>query len=299
MTRLNPRSELRAALRARQFTAAPGACDPFTALMIERARCAAIYLGGNAMAIARGKPQPLLTLDDTVDCTCRVTRAVEVPVIVDLGSGFGEPAHVHRAVRDLEAAGASAFHIDDQPYPKRFDYHRAGGRGGIIPIVAAAARLAASVAARRDADTVVIARTDALRESKSIDLVIERGRAYADTGIDALMVLDLDPARAREVADALPGLPLVWIGGVVAPVPTTAEIAAGGFTVAVYPFNTLAAIGSSVTRLWQDFSTTGAITQDAALLQTMRDEMARTVGIETYWAIEESGMQAVPQKGKT
>jgi methylisocitrate lyase len=297
MTGLKQRSELRAALGARRFVAAPGACDPFTALMIARAHCAAIYLGGNAMALARGVPQPLLTLDDTIDCTCRVTRVVEVPVIVDLGSGFGEPAHVHRAVRNLEAAGAAAFHIDDQPYPKRFDYHRAGGRGGTIPIAAAVARLAASVAARRDPDTVVIARTDALRESGSIDLVIERGRAYAEAGIDALMVLDLDPARAHGVADALPGLPLVWIGGTVAPVPPTAEIAAGGFTLAVYPFNTLAAIGSAVTRLWRDFPTAGTIAQDAALLQAMRDEMVRTVGIETYWAIESCGMQPIQPKG--
>ncbi|MGZ5141242.1 MAG: isocitrate lyase/PEP mutase family protein, partial [Burkholderiales bacterium] len=286
MARHNSRVDLRRALRERRFVAAPGACDPFTALIIERAGCSAIYLGGNAMAIARGKPQPLLSLDDTVDCTMRVTRVVDVPVIVDLGSGFGEPAHVHRAVRDLETAGAAALHIDDQPYPKRFDYHRAGGRGGAVPIEVAAMRLRTAVAARRDPDMIIIARTDALRETKSLDTVIERGRAYSDTGIDALMVLDLEPEQAPRIAEALPGLPLIWIGGVVPPIPSTTQIEHGGFAIAVYPFNTLAAIAATVTKLWGDFPATGTVSQKSDELLAMRGEIPRIVDIETYWAIE-------------
>ncbi|MDB5582962.1 MAG: carboxyvinyl-carboxyphosphonate phosphorylmutase [Bradyrhizobium sp.] len=278
---------LREALAGRRLLSAAGACDPFSAQIIARAGCEAVYLGGNAMAVAQGVPQPLLTLDMTVECASRVARSVDVPVIVDLGSGFGEPAHVHRAVRDLEMAGANAFHLDDQPYPKRFGYHRAGGEGGLVPSDVAAARLRAASAARRDTGTIMIARTDALRQTGDVEAAIERGRRYAEAGADALMILDLAPEQAKTVRLALPDLPLVWIGGVTAPVPSTRAIEEAGFAIALYPFNTIAAIGSAVAALWRNFTATGEIAQDAELLGAMRGELQRIVGIDTYWEIED------------
>lgn len=285
----NPRRELRAAIESGRFLAAPGATDVFTAMIIARAGCEAIYLGGNALAISRGKPQPLLTLDETCDASAQVCRAVDLPVIVDLGSGFGEAAHVHRAASALEGTGAAAYHIDDQPYPKRFGYHRKDGSGGTVPIAVMCKRLRAAALARRDPDLLIIARTDTLRVGGSLGEVIERGRAYREAGADALLVLDLQPEDTPGLRAALPGLPLVWIGGVVPPVPDTATLAAAGFGLGVYPFSTLAAIGETVTSLWQNFPVTGTVRQDPEMLERMRAEMPKIAGIETYWEIEQNG----------
>src|SRR4029077_638212 len=100
---------------------------------------------------------------------------------------------------------------------------------------------------------------------------IARGRAYAETGIDALMVLDLEPKDVPAVRSALP-VPLVWIGGVVAPVPSLDELDAAGFALAVYPFNTIAAVTAAVDDLWRGMRATGRLAQSEALLARARRE---------------------------
>ncbi len=177
------------------------------------------------------------------------------------------------------------MHIDDQPYPKRPSYHR--GDGGLAPTDDAAAKLRVAVKAKRDPDFMVVARTDALRATGSLDEAIARGRAYAAAGIDALMVLDLEPAQVAPVRAALPGVPLVWIGGVVPPVPNLRALAEAGFAIATYPFNTIAAIAVAVSDLWATLKETGDIKQEGALLTRMRRELAEIAGMETYWKIED------------
>ena len=92
---------LRALLAAPGITAAPGVHDPFTARIVAQAGHRAAYLGGNAMALGLGKGQPFLTLTDTVEITARVARAVDIPLLVDAGAGFGAAAHLHLAVREI------------------------------------------------------------------------------------------------------------------------------------------------------------------------------------------------------
>lgn len=149
--------------------AVPGAADPLSARIIERAGFEALYLGGNALGLAQAKGQPFVTLTDTVDAVARIARAVDSALIVDAGAGFGGVSHVAAAVVEIESAGAGAIHIDDQPYPKSPNYHR--GRGELAPVDLAVARIKAAKAARRSHDTLLIARTDALRVTKSLDEV--------------------------------------------------------------------------------------------------------------------------------
>ena len=280
------RRSLRALLAEGGCIAAPGACDAFTARIIERAGFSAIYLGGNAIGLSLAKGQPFVTLTETVACTANVVRAVDAAVVVDAGAGFGEPAHVLGAVRELEAAGASALHIDDQPYPKQPAYHR--GRGGLAAIDTAAARIAAARSARRNPDTMLIARTDAMRVARSTEEVIARGRAFAEAGAEALLTLDLAPEQASPVKAALPDLPLIWIGGVTAPIPAFDCIAAAGFAMALYPFNTVAAIASAVSDLWQGLRASGEIAQSPDLLTRMRGETLDIVDMTSAWRIEDA-----------
>lgn len=282
---MSARKSLRALMAQGGCVAAPGAGDPLSARIIERAGFDAIYLGGNALGLAHAKGQPFVTLTDTVEATARIARTVSTALIVDAGAGFGGASHLAAALREIEAVGASAVHIDDQPYPKSPNYHR--GRGELVPIEVAAARIRAGKSALRDAETLLIARTDALRVAKSLAEVIVRGRAMREAGADALIVLDAGPAHAADLRAALPGLPLIWIGGVNPPTPSLDELDEAGFSVALYPFNTVAAISAAVADLWTDFRSSGRIAQSDELLARMRRETLDIVDMAAAWKIED------------
>jgi 2-methylisocitrate lyase-like PEP mutase family enzyme len=267
------------------LVAAPGVCDAFTARLVGRQGYEALYLGGNALGLSYAKGQPLITLTETVDQSARIVRAVDLPLIVDAAAGFGGSAHVSRTVLEIESTGAAALHIDDQPYPKSPSYHR--GHGGLAPLAEAADRFKAAVRARRNGSFLIIARTDAYRETGSLEAVIERGRAYAAAGADALMALDLPLAQAAELRAALPGLPLVWIGGFHGETPTFQALAEAPFDIAVYPMNTVAAIAEAVSGLWAAAKVSGAPAQDPAFLQRWRAELSEIAGMPAYWALED------------
>ncbi|MGZ6040075.1 MAG: isocitrate lyase/PEP mutase family protein [Phenylobacterium sp.] len=282
MTRGRP--GLRGRLTSGALLAAPGAYDALTARIVERCGFQAVYLGGNALGASLAKGQPFVTLSETAEACLRISRAVECPLIVDAGAGFGGPAHAHLAVRELEAAGAAALHIDDQPYPKEPAYHR--GEGRLAPVEEVTAKLSAAVRARRDPDTLVIARTDALRVTGALGETVSRCRAYSAAGVDALLVLDLSPAEAPALRQAIPDLPLAWIGGVTAPTPTLSDLAAGGFALALYPFNTLAAVNAAVADLWGALRISGEISQSAELLARGRRETLEIVRMQEAFDLD-------------
>jgi methylisocitrate lyase len=277
-------ADLRRKLAAGGLLAAPGAYDALSARVVELAGFEAVYLGGNAIGLGLGKGQPFVTLTETAEVTAKVSRATGVPAIVDAGAGFGGPPHVHLAVRELEAAGAAALHIDDQPYPKDPAYHR--GEGRLAPVDEVVAKLAAAARARRSGDTLLIARTDALRVTGSLDETLARLRSYAAAGAEAVMVLDLGPEQAPAVRAAVPGVPLVWIGGVSAPVPSLGQLSAAGFAVATYPFNAVAAVSAALGDLWQGLKATGEIRQPADLLARARRETLEIVRMSEAFEVE-------------
>lgn len=288
----SPGARLREAL-SEGMVAAPGACDPFTARLIARAGFTTLYLGGNALGLSLAKGQPIVTLTETVAHSSAIVLATGLPLIVDAGAGFGSPTHVLRTVRELEHAGVAALHIDDQPYPKSPGYHR--GDGGLAPVEEMEQRLRAAVAARRDRDLLLIARTDALRVS-GLDEALDRARAYRAAGADAVIILDLGPDQCAAAQAALPGVPLVWIGGVVPPVPSRDDLAAAGFAIALYPFNTIAAIAEIVSCLWNRFGVTGRLDQSDALLRRMRPELADIAGMTDYWDLADD-LAGRPRRG--
>ncbi len=267
------------------IVAAPGVHDALTARIAARAGHGALYLGGNALGLGLGKGQPFVTLTETVDVAARIARTVDAPLLVDAGAGFGEAGHLHIAVREIEAAGAAGLHIDDQPYPKRAGYHR--GHGALVPADEMAARLRTAVAARRNAGFTIVARTDALRVTRSIDETLARCAAYVAAGADALMVLDLGPADAARFREAFPATPLVWIGGVVPPVLNLAALEAAGFALACYPFNGVALIATRLGDLWAGLAADGAIAQPDEELARARSETLALVDMQRFWDIED------------
>ena len=284
---------LRALLADGRCVVAPGAFDPYSARIIEHLGFSAVYIGGNAIGLQLCAGQPFVTMTETVDAVRRINRAVNVPVLVDAGAGFGDAAHTLVTVRELERAGAAAIHIDDQVYPKRAHYHR--GRGRLLNAAQVTGKLLAAIDGRRDPDFMVIARTDALRVTASLDETITRIGHYAQAGIDAAMVLDLGIEMAPRVRKALPDLPLIWIGGISEPVPSVTELNAAGFCMAVYPFNTVAAVTESVMATWQGLLTTGRpAKQSCPATQSVQTALS-LVGIAEFWDIERKTTEPDPE----
>ena len=134
---------------------APIAYDPLTARIAEQVGFRALDLGGYALGASSCVPEPLLSLEEVLMATRRITAAVSIPLMVDGGAGYGDPAHVIRTVQELERAGAAAVHIEDQIYPKRVHYHK--GLEHVIPAEEMCEKIRYAVRSRRDPDFVIAA----------------------------------------------------------------------------------------------------------------------------------------------
>src|SRR6266542_2827176 len=189
------------ATRFRTLVARPGlivapACfDPLTARIAAGVGFECIALGGYALGAASAISEPLLTMTEVVDAARRITSVVEVPLIVDAATGFGDPLHVMRTVRELEHAGVAAIHIEDQVFPKRAHYHR-DYREHTISAEEMADKVRFACQARQDPDFVIIARTDSMR-TDGYDEGVRRARLYAEAGADLVMLF---PNAAEEAA---------------------------------------------------------------------------------------------------
>jgi methylisocitrate lyase len=164
--------------------AMPGAFNAISAKLAVAAGFDAVYLSGAGVTNAlTGFPDiALLTLTEMAQQAKYVCDAVDVPVIADADTGYGETLNVMRAVRELEAAGLAGIHLEDQVAPKRCG-HLEGKQ--IIPAVDMARKIAAAAEARRDPDFFLIARTDA-RAIEGFDSAVERAKRYLDAGADGI-----------------------------------------------------------------------------------------------------------------
>jgi len=177
-------TRLRELINRPGIVAAPGIYDPISARIAESLGFEALDLPGSALGYASGVMEPNLCLEDMAEATRRITSVVNIPVVVDVGAGFGEPAHMKRTVRLLENAGASGIHLEDQFYPKRFHYHM--GQEHTIPAEEMLAKIRYAVEARRDPDFVIVGRTDAFR-TVSFAEGVRRSNLLLAAGADMIM----------------------------------------------------------------------------------------------------------------
>ena len=178
-------SRLRALLQQDGMIVAPGAYDGITARLIEQAGFAAIYMTGAGTAASLGYPDlGLVTMSEMVANAGRIVAAVEVPVIADADTGYGNELNVFRTVHEFEARGVAGIHIEDQIFPKRCG-HLEGKE--IISREDYLTKIRAAIAARRDRDFAIIARTDA-RAVAGFDEAIGRANAALAAGADMAFV---------------------------------------------------------------------------------------------------------------
>jgi carboxyvinyl-carboxyphosphonate phosphorylmutase len=215
--------------------AAPGATDALSARLVEQAGFSACYVTGAGVSagLLAYPDVGLLSFAEMRDQVRRITRAVSIPVIADVDTGYGNALNAMRTVQEFEAAGVAAVQIEDQSFPKRCG-HLDGKE--VIPAEEMVGKIRAAVEARRDPDFVIIARTDA-RANLGLDEAIRRARLYAEAGADVLFVeAPLGEAEMVRVAQEVKAPLLVNLGGEgktpMLPLDRLFEI---GYRIAIYP----------------------------------------------------------------
>ena len=200
---------LRELFEAGEMVLAPGCYDALGARLIEEAGFRAAYMTGFGSAASRlGRPDiGLMSMPEMVDNARRIVSAIDIPVIADADTGYGNSINVIRTVQEYEAAGVAAIHLEDQVMPKKCG-HMDGKQ--VVPIPEMVSKVSAAVAARRSADFLIIARTDA-RAVYGLDVALERARAYREAGADALFVeAPQSESEIEAIAQAFPDVPLLF-----------------------------------------------------------------------------------------
>lgn len=229
--------DLKTRLASPDIVLAPGVYDAFTALIAEQTGFEALYLSGASVAYTRlGRSDVgLTTFSEVEETLARITERVDLPVIVDADTGFGNALNVMRTVRGFERAGAAVIQIEDQGFPKRCGH--LDGKS-VIPPAEMVGKLKAAVDARHSASTLILARTDAVAV-EGLDAALDRAEHYLEAGVDALFIEALrtpeqmDAACAR-FASRVPLLANMVEGGKT-PIQDADQLQRHGFRIAIFP----------------------------------------------------------------
>jgi 2-methylisocitrate lyase-like PEP mutase family enzyme len=227
---------------------APGIYDALSALIAEQSGFEALYLSGASIAYTRlGRSDiGLTTQTEVADTLARITERVQLPVIVDADTGFGNALNTQRTVREFERAGAAMIQLEDQTFPKRCG-HLEGK--GVIPVGEMCGKLRAALDARRSDDTLILARTDAVAV-EGFEAAMERAERYLACGIDALFIEavrtpeQMDAACAR-FAGRIPMLANMVEGGKT-PVQSADELGRRGYRIVIFPGGTARAVAHTL-----------------------------------------------------
>jgi len=279
-----PRPSWRELLDADEPVLLPAAHDALTAKLIQRAGFRAYQVGGFALAGTRyGFPDiDLIHFYEENEAVRQIVAASTLPVLVDAGDGFGDVKSVTRTVRGYEELAASAIFIEDQEAPIRCGQM---GKKEVVPVEEMEGKIEAAVAARRNPETFLLARTDA-RGKGGVDGAVKRGKAYRAAGADGVYVEGLQSARELEkVGKALRGTPLATTmmegGGKLAWLPPK-EIFGYGFAMILYPTTVLFRLTAAVQAALHDLARGKPMARDAVTL----DAFEEIVGLDDWEQIE-------------
>jgi 2-methylisocitrate lyase-like PEP mutase family enzyme len=251
---------LKQRLAARPAIVAPGVYDPLTALLVEKAGFEAAFLSGASVAYTQlGRPDiGFLGLDHIADVTTRIRERIGIFLIVDADTGFGNALNVQRTVRVLERAGANAIQLEDQTFPKRCGHLQ--GKA-VEAVETMTGKIRAAVDARSSADTLIIARTDAIAV-EGIDAALDRAEAYLDAGADVLFIeAPQSEAQMQRIASQFDGrVPLLanMVEGGATPIKTAAELTDLGFRIVITPGALVRALIPHLEALLATLKTTGS-----------------------------------------
>ncbi len=278
---------LRELLEGPEPVLAPGAYDALSARLVEGAGFEVVYMTGFGTAASLlGRPDVgLLTFSEMVDNARRIAQAVKVPVIADADDGYGNAINVIRTVREYEAAGVAAIHIEDQVSPKKCG-HMEGKQ--VIEVSEMVEKIRAAVEARNSEDFVIIGRTDA-RAVEGMNGALERARLYREAGADVLFVeAPQSEEEISAVSEAFPDVPLLfnWVESGKTPPVSLERIKELGFRLVIFPISTLLAATRSVQEILSTIRSDGSSIEILDKLSPF-DEFVDIIGLPEIQKLEE------------
>lgn len=232
------RAKFRIALNSGQLQRYPGAFSPLVAKLVSEIGFEGVYVSGAVLSADLGLPDiGLTTLSEVAGRSAQIAAATDLPTLVDADTGFGEPMSAARTITILEDAGLAGCHLEDQVNPKRCGH--LDGKA-VVPAAEMIKRLRAAVAARRDPNFVICARTDAAG-IEGIDSAIDRAKAYADAGADLIFTEALSSPSEFERFRAAVDTPLLAnmteFGK--SELVTAQQLSDIGYNMVIYPVTTL------------------------------------------------------------
>jgi 2-methylisocitrate lyase-like PEP mutase family enzyme len=275
---------LRALLAGPDIVVAPGIYDGLSALLVGEAGFKAAYLSGAAICYTRfGLPDiGLISMSEVADTLSAVRERATLPVIVDIDTGFGNALNVQRTVREFERRGASALQVEDQVTPKRCG-HLADKT--LVSAAEMAGKIKAALDARRSAETLIIARTDAVGV-EGFERALDRAALYAEAGADLLFV---EAPGSREQLAAVAGrfagrVPVManMVEGGKTPILPAVDLQALGFKLVIFPGGTVRALAFALREYLASLSAHGTTDpyRDRMLDFTAINKLLDTAGIQ-------------------
>ena len=278
---MSPGKRFRALVAKERPLQVPGAINAYCALLAQEAGFKALYLSGAGVANASfGLPDlGITTLGDVLEDARRITSATELPLLVDVDTGFGSAFNIARTVREMERAEVAAIHLEDQEQAKRCG-HRPNK--ATVAVDEMCDRLKAAVDARRDSDFVIMARTDAFaREGRAASL--ERAAAYVEAGADMIFaeaLYTLDDYAAFTRAIGVPVLANLTEFGLT-PQFTVAELRKAGVDIVLYPLSAFRAMSRAAERVYETIRREGTQRGVLDAMQT-REQLYAVLDYHAY-----------------
>jgi len=277
-------TEKRVGLRSRlakgELLQFPGAFNPLSARLIEKQDFDGVYVSGAVMSAELGLPDiGLTTLSEVRLRAEQISRMTKLPTLVDADTGFGEVLNLARTVQELEAAGVSAIHIEDQVNPKRCGH--LDGKA-VVDQSTAVQRISAAVNARLDESLMIMARTD-MRATDGLDAAIERMRALEEAGADLLFpeaLTSLEEYRIVKSATKVPILANMTEFGKTE-LFTKAELAEVGVSIIIYPVSLLRSAMGAATKTLMAIKRDGTQVSEVEQMQT-RAELYELLDYQSY-----------------
>ena len=253
-------SSLRERLVEDRILVAPGIYDALTGLVAMQSGAEAAYLSGASIAYTRfGRPDiGLVTMSEVAEVISAIRDRVDLPLIVDADTGYGNALNVQRTVRLFERYGATAIQLEDQSLPKRCG-HLAGKT--LVPGAEMVGKIHAALDVRASNETLIVARTDAIAV-EGIDAALDRAHSYMDAGADVLFIeAPQDESQFAAIMDRFRGkVPLLanMVEGGKTPLRPASELQEMGYSVAIFPGGAVRAIAATAQRYYQNLLETGS-----------------------------------------
>jgi len=279
-TAAEKRAAFAKALKSGKLLRFPGAMNPLTAMMIEQKGFDGVYISGAVLAAELGLPDiGLTTLPEVAGRGHQIARVTELPSIIDVDTGFGEPMNMARTIQVMDEMGLAGCHLEDQENPKRCGHL---DNKNIVPVSEMVKKVQAAAKAKRDKNFVVIARTDA-RASEGLEKAIDRAKAYVDAGAD--MIFPEAMQDEKEFAAMRKALKVPLLANMTefgkSKLLTVKQLEKLGYNMVIYPVTTLRLAMGAIDRGLDTIKKTG--TQESLLNEMQhRKDLYKLLRYEEY-----------------